>query len=121
MKDQAIVCNIGHFDNEIQIDALNTAKGVKRTNIKPQVDMYTFPDGHAIFMLAEGRLWMPKHELADFFDTFYVLSRPKYASLYFPGAALLYVPTVWLGLPTWLMPIGVAGAIVAHHSNLIRC
>jgi adenosylhomocysteinase len=56
MKDQAIVCNIGHFDNEIQIDALNTAKGVKRTNIKPQVDMYHFPDGHAIYMLAEGRL-----------------------------------------------------------------
>ena len=56
MKDQAIVCNIGHFDNEIQVDALNTAKGVKRTNIKPQVDMYTFPDGHCIFMLAEGRL-----------------------------------------------------------------
>ena len=56
MKDQAIVCNIGHFDNEIQIDALNTAAGVKRTNIKPQVDMYTFPDGHSIFMLAEGRL-----------------------------------------------------------------
>jgi adenosylhomocysteinase len=56
MKDQAIVCNIGHFDNEIQIDALNGAPGVKRTNIKPQVDMYTFPDGHAIFMLAEGRL-----------------------------------------------------------------
>jgi adenosylhomocysteinase len=56
MKDQAIVCNIGHFDNEIQIDRLNTAEGVKRTNIKPQVDMYSFPDGHAIFMLAEGRL-----------------------------------------------------------------
>jgi len=56
MKDQAIVCNIGHFDNEIQIDLLNTAKGVTRTNIKPQVDMYTFPDGHQIFMLAEGRL-----------------------------------------------------------------
>ena len=56
MKDQAIVCNIGHFDNEIQIDLLNTAKGVVRTNIKPQVDMYTFPDGHQIFMLAEGRL-----------------------------------------------------------------
>ncbi len=56
MKDQAIVCNIGHFDNEIQIDALNTAKGVKRTNIKPQVDMYSFADGHSIFMLAEGRL-----------------------------------------------------------------
>ena len=47
MKDQAIVCNIGHFDNEIQIDALNAAPGVKRTNIKPQVDMYTFPDGHS--------------------------------------------------------------------------
>jgi adenosylhomocysteinase len=56
MKDQAIVCNIGHFDNEIQVDALNAAEGVKRLNIKPQVDMYTFPDGHSIFMLAEGRL-----------------------------------------------------------------
>ena len=46
MKDQAIVCNIGHFDNEIQVDRLNTAKGVKRTNIKPQVDKYTFADGN---------------------------------------------------------------------------
>src|SRR3954453_19241611 len=56
MKNQAVVCNIGHFDNEIQVDRLNTAKGVKRTNIKPQVDKYTFEDGHEIFMLAEGRL-----------------------------------------------------------------
>jgi adenosylhomocysteinase len=56
MKDQAIVCNIGHFDNEIQMDALNAAKGVKRTNIKPQVDKYTFPEGKSIFVLAEGRL-----------------------------------------------------------------
>jgi adenosylhomocysteinase len=56
MKDQAIVCNIGHFDNEIQVDRLNQAPGVVRTEIKPQVDMYTFPDGHSIFMLAEGRL-----------------------------------------------------------------
>jgi adenosylhomocysteinase len=56
MKDQAIVCNIGHFDNEIQVDLLNTAAGVKRTNIKPQVDMYTFPGGNSIYMLAEGRL-----------------------------------------------------------------
>ncbi|HEY7837207.1 MAG TPA: adenosylhomocysteinase [Terriglobales bacterium] len=56
MKDQAIVCNIGHFDNEIQVDPLNHAPGVRRTNIKPQVDMYTFPDGHSIFLLAEGRL-----------------------------------------------------------------
>jgi adenosylhomocysteinase len=56
MKDQAIVCNIGHFDNEIQVDRLNTASGVKRINIKPQVDQYTFEDGHSIFLLAEGRL-----------------------------------------------------------------
>ena len=56
MKDQAIVANIGHFDNEIQVDALNEAKGVKRTNIKPQVDKYTFPNGREIFLLAEGRL-----------------------------------------------------------------
>ena len=56
MKDQAIVCNIGHFDNEIQIDRLNTAPGVKKLNIKPQVDQYTFADGPSIFMLAEGRL-----------------------------------------------------------------
>jgi adenosylhomocysteinase len=56
MKDQAIVCNIGHFDNEIQIDRLNAAKGVTRMNIKPQVDNYKFPDGHSIFILAEGRL-----------------------------------------------------------------
>jgi adenosylhomocysteinase len=56
MKDQAAVANIGHFDNEIQVDRLNSAKGVKRKNIKPQVDQYTFADGHSIFMLAEGRL-----------------------------------------------------------------
>jgi adenosylhomocysteinase len=56
MKDKAIVANIGHFDNEIQVDRLNNAKGVKRKNIKPQVDQYTFADGHSIFMLAEGRL-----------------------------------------------------------------
>ncbi len=56
MKDQAIVCNIGHFDNEIQVDRLNTAGDVQKTNIKPQVDKYTFADGHSIFMLAEGRL-----------------------------------------------------------------
>jgi adenosylhomocysteinase len=61
MKDQAIVCNIGHFDNEIQMDQLNHAKGVNRLNIKPQVDQYTFaaeggkPE-HSMFVLAEGRL-----------------------------------------------------------------
>jgi len=56
MKDQAIVCNIGHFDNEIQVDRLHAMAGVKRLAIKPQVDKYQFPDGHAIYMLAEGRL-----------------------------------------------------------------
>lgn len=56
MKDQAIVCNIGHFDNEIQIDKLNNYPGIKKITIKPQVDKYTFPDGREIFMLAEGRL-----------------------------------------------------------------
>jgi adenosylhomocysteinase len=56
MKDQAIVCNIGHFDNEIQVDALKTLAGVKHVNIKPQVDKYIFANGNAIFLLAEGRL-----------------------------------------------------------------
>lgn len=56
MKDQAIVCNIGHFDNEIEVGKLQAIKGIKKINIKPQVDKYVFPDGHAIFLLAEGRL-----------------------------------------------------------------
>ncbi len=56
MKDQAIVCNIGHFDNEIQVDALNEMKGVTKEEIKPQVHRYTFPDGRSIYLLAEGRL-----------------------------------------------------------------
>lgn len=56
MKDQAIVCNIGHFDNEIQVDNLIKYPNIKRINIKPQVDKYTFPDGHSIYLLAEGRL-----------------------------------------------------------------
>jgi adenosylhomocysteinase len=56
MKDQAIVCNIGHFDNEIQVDRLYEAPGVKRTTIKPQYDLFTFPKGNSIYLLAEGRL-----------------------------------------------------------------
>ena len=56
MKDQAIVCNIGHFDDEIQVEQLENFPGIQRLNIKPQVDKFTFPDGHAIFLLAEGRL-----------------------------------------------------------------
>ena len=56
MKNQAIVCNIGHFDNEIQVSALDNYKGIKTVNIKPQVDKYIFPDGKEIYLLASGRL-----------------------------------------------------------------
>ena len=56
MRDQAIVCNIGHFDNEIQVEGLKTFPGIVHTRIKPQVDKYLFPDGHCIYLLAEGRL-----------------------------------------------------------------
>jgi 4-amino-4-deoxy-L-arabinose transferase-like glycosyltransferase len=62
-------------------------------------------------MLARGKLWMPQHPLADFFDTFYVIVKPVYASLYFPGTALLYAPTDWLDWPTWVMPVLAAGAV----------
>jgi adenosylhomocysteinase len=56
MRDQSIVCNIGHFDHEIQVSKLERIPGIKKINIKPQVDKYIFPDGHEIFLLAEGRL-----------------------------------------------------------------
>ena len=56
MKDDAIVCNIGHFDIEIQVEQLNKFSGIKKIEIKPQVDKYTFPDGNSIILLAEGRL-----------------------------------------------------------------
>ncbi|MDR1199454.1 MAG: adenosylhomocysteinase [Prevotellaceae bacterium] len=56
MKDQSIVCNIGHFDNEIQVQQLESDKSITKIQIKPQVDKYVFPDGHSIFLLAEGRL-----------------------------------------------------------------
>jgi adenosylhomocysteinase len=56
MKDSAIVCNIGHFDNEIQVDKLKKYPGIEKVNIKPQVDKYVFPDGHSILLLADGRL-----------------------------------------------------------------
>ncbi|HQQ13652.1 MAG TPA: adenosylhomocysteinase, partial [Bacteroidales bacterium] len=56
MKDQSIVCNIGHFDNEIQVSRLESTKGVEKITIKPQVDKYTFESGNSIFLLAEGRL-----------------------------------------------------------------
>ena len=56
MRDGAIICNIGHFDNEIQVEKLKNYKGIVCTNIKPQVDKYTFPDGHSVLLLADGRL-----------------------------------------------------------------
>jgi len=56
MKNNAIVCNIGHFDNEIDMEGLENYPGIKRVNIKPQVDRWVFPDGHGILVLAEGRL-----------------------------------------------------------------
>jgi adenosylhomocysteinase len=56
MKNNAVVCNIGHFDNEIQVEKLMAYPGIRRTNVKPQVDIFTFPDGHSIILLAEGRL-----------------------------------------------------------------
>jgi adenosylhomocysteinase len=56
MKDKAIICNIGHFDNEIQVDKLKNYPGIKHIEIKPQVDQYVFPDGHSVILLADGRL-----------------------------------------------------------------
>jgi adenosylhomocysteinase len=56
MKDGAIICNIGHFDNEIQVEKLKKFPGISHVNIKPQVDKYIFPDGHSILLLADGRL-----------------------------------------------------------------
>ena len=56
MLDQSIVCNIGHFDNEIEMHKLETYPGIEQENIKPQVDKYTFPGGNSIYMLAQGRL-----------------------------------------------------------------
>ena len=76
----------------------------------------TFHDEHAhviqMQMLARGRLWMPAHPLADFFETFHVFVKPVYAAMYFPGASLLYAPAIWLQLPLWLMPLLVSAAVV---------
>ncbi len=64
-------------------------------------------------MLARGRLWMPEHPLADFFESFHIFVRPVYASIYFPGTALMNVGDIWLGLPSWVVPVLAAGLIVA--------
>jgi adenosylhomocysteinase len=98
MKDQAIVCNIGHFDNEIQMDQLNSAKGVTKLNIKPQVDKYTFPNGNSIFVLAEGRLvnlgcatGHPSFVMSSSFSnqTLAALDLWKYKDTYKPGVYIL--------------------------------
>jgi hypothetical protein len=64
-------------------------------------------------MLAHGRLWMPRHPLADFFDSFQLIVDPVYASMYFPGAALFYTPTIWLHLPFWVISAALSGVMVA--------
>lgn len=64
-------------------------------------------------MLAVGRLWLPQHELADFFETFHFLTKPVYGSIYFPGAALMNVPGVWLRQPSWFMPVFLAALAIA--------
>jgi hypothetical protein len=71
--------------------------------------------------LAQGRLWMPQHPepMPDFFDSFHVIVRPVYASAYFPGTAMIFVPLVWLGLPVWIGPIIAAGAIVGMTYRII--
>lgn len=64
-------------------------------------------------MLAGGRLWLPKHELADFFETFHFLTKPVYGSIYFPGTALMNVPGVWLHQPSWFIPVVLAALVIA--------
>lgn len=70
-------------------------------------------------LVARGRLWMPPHPLGAFFDTFYVLMTPVYAPQSFPGAAIMYAPTVWLNLPTWLMPLLVSAVGAALTWRLL--
>ena len=69
-------------------------------------------------MLASGRLWEPQHELADFFETFYVLSRPVYGSIYFPGTALMNTPGIWLHQPSWVVPVILAALVIALSYRL---
>lgn len=63
-------------------------------------------------MLARGRLWMPQHPMADFFESFYVLVKPVYCSIYFPGTALMFAPMVWFGWASWILPVVLSGVIV---------
>src|SRR5215210_7969441 len=61
-------------------------------------------------MLAHGRLWMPRHPLADFFESFYLIVKPVYCSIYFPGTALMFAPMEWVGWPAWILPVVFSGA-----------
>ena len=70
-------------------------------------------------MLAHGHLWMPQHPLADFFESFYILVKPVYCSIYFPGAALAFAPMVWLDWPGWILPVVMAGAAVGLLYRII--
>jgi hypothetical protein len=70
-------------------------------------------------MLAGGRLWMPAHPLGDFFESFHVLVRPVYASIYFPGTALMHVPGAWAGLPAWVTAVALAGAVVGMTYRVV--
>ncbi|HTL28250.1 MAG TPA: hypothetical protein VL282_03475 [Tepidisphaeraceae bacterium] len=70
-------------------------------------------------MAAHGRLWMPRHPLGDFFDTFYVLVDPVYAGIYFPGTALMYAPSIWLKLPAWMLPLVFSGICVGLTYRIV--
>jgi hypothetical protein len=70
-------------------------------------------------MLAHGRLWMPAHPLADFFESFYVLVKPVYAAIYYPGTAIVYTPGVWLGLKFWVIPLVLSGSVIGFTYRIV--
>ena len=94
------------------------------TGLRQQRDLFPkYHDEHMhlvqMQLLAHGTLWRAPHPLADAFETFHVLTTPVYASIYFPGTAMLYVPAVWLGLPWWLLPLLAAGASVGLFYDIV--
>lgn len=70
-------------------------------------------------MMGHGRLWMPQHPLADFFQSYYIFVKPVYASIYFPGTALMFAPMEWLNLASWILPVVICGIIVALVYRLV--